>query len=151
LLEPLHLTYDLLIFEKHLPQTMRFVDQHPYQMFVVDHIAKPRIREGYLSPWREQIKELARRENVYCKLSGIVTEADYTSWTEAEILPYMEITLEAFEPQRLMFGSDWPVCLVAVSYARWVDIASRLIGQLSESEQRRVWTDTAVEAYRLTG
>lgn len=150
LLEPMNLAYDILIFEKHLPQTMKFVDRHPYQIFVVDHIAKPRIRDGLLSPWRENLRELAKRENVYCKISGIVTEADFESWTESEILPYMEITLEAFTPERVMFGSDWPVCLVAASsYNQWYDIAARFIEKLSESEQQRIWTESATEAYRL--
>jgi L-fuconolactonase len=149
LLEPMNLTYDILIFEKHLPQTMKFVDRHPYQTFVVDHIAKPRIRDGLFSPWRENIKELAQREHVYCKMSGVVTEADYQSWTEAEILPYMEIILEAFGPERIMFGSDWPVCLAATSYSEWFKIAARLIDQLSESEQEQIWRKTATTAYRL--
>jgi L-fuconolactonase len=150
LFKSMNLTYDILIFEKHLPQTLRFVDRHPNQLFVVDHIAKPRIRESLFSPWRENLQELARREHVYCKLSGVVTEADFKTWTESEIEPYLETTLEAFGPERLMFGSDWPVCLAAAdSYAQWVDIVSRFMAQLSEAEQRRIWSETAKEAYRL--
>jgi L-fuconolactonase len=148
-LKSLELTYDLLIFEKHLPQTMKFVDRHPYQRFVVDHLAKPRIREGILSPWRENLKELAKREQVSCKLSGLVTEADDESWTEGELFPYMEITMEAFGPERVMFGSDWPACLVAATYKRWFDAASRYIDQLSETEQQQIWHQTAQEAYHL--
>jgi len=143
------LAYDVLIFERHLPQTLEFVDRHPGQVFVVDHIAKPRIREGVLSPWRENLPELARRPNVYCKLSGLVSEADYRTWTEAQLLPYMETMLEAFGPRRTMFGSDWPVCLVACDYDRWAGIVKRCVSRLSATEQARVLGGTAVEAYGL--
>ena len=107
------LAYDILIFERHLPQTLQFVDRHPEQVFVVDHIAKPRIRDGLFSPWREQMEELAKRENVYCKVSGMVTEADWKTWTATNLRPYFDVVLSAFGPGRLMFGSDWPVLTVA--------------------------------------
>jgi len=149
LLEPLNLVYDLLIFERHLPQTIEFVDRHPNQIFIVDHIAKPRIRDRLISPWRENLAELAQRENVYCKISGVVTEADYDSWTEAEILPYLEAVLETFGPKRLTFGSDWPVCLVAVSYPDWFQLVSRCISTLSDDEQQQIWGGTALEVYKL--
>ncbi len=149
LLEPLNLVYNLLIFERHLPQTLEFVDRHPNQVFVVDHIAKPRIKDELISPWRENLQELAKRENIYCKISGVVTLADYNSWTEAEILPYMEIVLETFGPARLMFGSDWPVCLVAIPYADWLHLVSRFISKLSDEEQQRIWSETATEVYKL--
>src|SRR5579864_8909046 len=96
LLNGFGLRYDILIFERHLPQSIALVDRHPKLKFLLDHIAKPRIREGALSPWRENLRELARRPNVYCKLSGMVTEADHRAWTEAQLQPYMEIALEAF-------------------------------------------------------
>ena len=144
-----NLIYDILIFEKHLPQTIQFVDRHPHQAFVVDHIAKPRIRDGYLSPWQSLLNELARRENVYCKISGMATEADWPSWTEAELKPYLDTVVEAFGPQRLMFGSDWPVCLLAVEYARWSRIVSAYVSSLTAAEQERILGGTAVEAYKL--
>ena len=144
------LKYDLLIFEKHLPQTIRFVDRHPDQIFILDHIAKPRIREQMLAPWKENIKELARRSNVYCKLSGMVTEAEWSSWTEDSLLPYFDTVLEAFGPKRLMFGSDWPVLLLASSYKRWLQTIRRAIAGLSLSEQEWIWSKTAMEAYELT-
>jgi L-fuconolactonase len=147
LLQYFNLRYDLLIFERHLPQTIEFVDRHPNQIFIVDHIAKPRIRNGVLSPWRENIRELARRENVFCKLSGAVTEADWESWIEKDLEPYLQIVLTAFGPKRVMFGSDWPVVLLASSYKRWVDIVEHCISQLSEYEQRRIWGETAIEVY----
>ena len=144
-----NLIYDILIFERHLPQTIKFVDRHPNQVFVLNHIAKPRIKDNLITPWRENISELARRPNVSCKISGMVTEADFQSWTEAQLQPYLETVLEAFGPSRLMFGSDWPVCLLACRYERWFKIVSKFIGRLSGDEQERIQGGTAVEIYRL--
>jgi L-fuconolactonase len=143
------LAYDILVFERHLPPTIRFVDQHPEQRFVLDHIAKPRIKDGLLEPWKTNISELARRPNVYCKLSGMVTEADYVNWTEAQLQPYFETVLAAFGPQRLMFGSDWPVCLVACEYLRWHGLVTDWVAHLSPDEQARILGGTAQEAYNL--
>lgn len=148
-LRDFNLIYDILIFERHLPQTVAFVDRHPQQVFVLDHIAKPRIKDGLLSPWRENILELARRENVYCKLSGMVTEASWADWKDENLRPYFEIVLEAFGPARLMFGSDWPVALLASSYKRWVETVQHAIAGLSTNEQAQILGGTAVEAYRL--
>lgn len=150
-LRKLGLAYDILIFERHLPQTIQFVDRHPDQVFIVDHLAKPRVKDHEISPWRENLRELARRPRVYCKLSGLATEADHANWTEEQLLPYMEIVLDAFGPRRMMFGSDWPVCLLAVKYSNWVRIVSGLVSKLSSAEQERFWAGTAMEAYRLPG
>ena len=149
LLNRFSLAYDILIFERHLPQTMRFVDLHPNQVFVVDHIAKPRIRDGEISPWRENIAELARRQNVYCKLSGMVTEANWQTWRPGDFQPYFDTVLEAFGPARLMFGSDWPVLLLAGTYRKWREVVSGMISALSPSERDRIMGGTAEEAYRL--
>ena len=149
LLNDFDLRYDLLIFERHLQQTIQFVDRHPNQIFIIDHMAKPRIREGMLSPWKESLTELARRENVFCKLSGLVTEASWQSWTEGELDPYLQVVLTAFGATRVMFGSDWPVLLLSSSYKRWVDTVRRSISHLSEYEQERIVGKTAVEVYRL--
>jgi L-fuconolactonase len=143
------LVYDILIFERHLPQTIQFVDAHPNQVFVVDHLAKPRIRAREISPWRERMCDLAQREHVYCKLSGMVTEANWHSWTPVEFQPYFDVVLEAFGPKRLMFGSDWPVLNLAADYPAWVSIVGNLLAALSHTEQTRIWGETAVEAYRL--
>ncbi len=143
------LVYDILIFEKHLAATIQFVDRHPNQVFVLDHAAKPRIREKLIEPWKQNISELARRPNVYCKMSGLVTEADWSSWSEADLRPYVDVVLDAFTPSRLMFGSDWPVCLVATAYQRWFESCSRLIGQLSTTEKNRIVGTTAIEVYHL--
>src|SRR5262249_45989716 len=99
------LVYDILIYERHLPATIEFVDRHPNQVFVLDHVAKPRIKERLIEPWRSHVTELAKRENVYCKLSGMVTEADWENWNVKDLSPYADSALEAFGPNRLMFGS----------------------------------------------
>jgi len=143
------LTYDILIFERHLPQTIRFVDQYPDQKFVVDHLAKPRVRYKAISPWREHMHELAKRPNVYCKISGLATEADHKKWTEEQLQPYIDTVLEAFGAKRAMFGSDWPVCLLAIGYQRWVSIVGKATAKFSITEQQRLWAETAVEAYGL--
>jgi len=141
--------YDILIYERHLPQAIEFVDRHPGQVFVLDHVAKPRIKDAAISPWRENIRELAKRPNVYCKISGMATEADWATWTAAQLRPYVAVVLEAFGPRRVMFGSDWPVCLVATTYLRWVEVVREFIATLSAAEQDRIMGGTAVEAYKL--
>ncbi|MBL8174249.1 MAG: amidohydrolase family protein [Bryobacterales bacterium] len=148
-LEGSGLVYDILIYERHLPVAVEFVDHHPRQRFVLDHVAKPRIRDGAISPWRENLRELARRENVYCKVSGMATEADWKDWTGEGLRPYFEVALEAFGPARLMFGSDWPVLEVAGTYGKWVETVREWVLGLSEDEQRRILRETAVEAYGL--
>lgn len=143
------LVYDILILARHLPQTIDFVDEHASQVFVLDHVAKPMIREGVLEPWATQMKELGRRENVWCKLSGMVTEADWVSWDAAALRPYLDVAVEAFGPSRLMVGSDWPVCLVASDYGRWFDVLRRYFAEFSEAERSTVFGGNAVEVYGL--
>jgi L-fuconolactonase len=143
------LRFDILIFERHLPQTIQFVDRHPNQVFVLDHIAKPRIRDRVLSPWKENLTELARRQNVYCKLSGLVTEANWHTWSGKDLHPYVEAVLDAFTPKRVMFGSDWPLVTLASSYGRWSDTVRAWIAQLSPTEQDWILSRTAQEAYGL--
>ena len=143
------LTFDILIFERHLPQTIQFVDRHPNQVFVLDHIAKPRIRDQVLSPWRENMAELARRQNIYCKLSGMVTEANWATWSEQELHPYVEVVIEAFTPKRVMFGSDWPLVTLASSYKRWANAVREWIGHLTATEQDWILSRSAQEAYGL--
>jgi L-fuconolactonase len=143
------LRYDILINERHLGQAIGFVDRHPNQIFILDHLAKPRIADAIREPWAGFIKDLGRRANVYCKISGMVTEANWSGWTAAGLAPYLETALEAFGPRRLMFGSDWPVMLVACPYARWVETVQDWTGKLSPDEQERIWSMTAKEAYNL--
>ena len=147
LLQPRSLVYDVLVFERHLPQVIEFVDRHPRQTFVLDHIAKPRIRDGVLSPWKERIVDLARRGNVYCKLSGLVTETEPHNGTERELRPYMDVVLDAFGPGRLMFGSDWPVVLLACPYGRWAAIVETFVAGLASDERDRVMGGTAAAVY----
>ncbi len=142
------LRYDILIFERHLPAAIEFVDRHPKQVFILDHIAKPRIREKIVTPWDRNIRELAKRPNVYCKLSGMVTEAG-PRWTPQSLAPYIETVLAAFGPKRVMFGSDWPVMLLAADYERWYRTVSLAIARLSKAEQERIMGGTAIEAYGL--
>lgn len=149
-LKEYNLTYDILIFENQLPNTIKFVDRHPNQIFVLDHIAKPLIKDDILSPWKENIIELAKRENVYCKLSGMVTEADFNSWTYDQLKPYFDAVMEAFGAHRLMFGSDWPVCVVAIEYYNWVKFILDSIHRLSEFEQADILYKNAIKAYNLT-
>jgi L-fuconolactonase len=143
------LVYDILIFERQLPATISFVDRHPAQIFVLDHIAKPRIRDGALEPWRSYIRELARRENVFCKLSGMVTEADWAEWRPADLQPYFDVVLNAFGPKRLMAGSDWPVCLLATTYQNWFSTLREFISPLSGAEQEMILGGVASEVYSL--
>lgn len=118
------LTYDILIYPKQLPAAMEFVGHFPEQPFVLDHVAKPLIRDGILTPWDDHIRQLAAFPNVMCKLSGMVTEADHQHWKPDDFRRYLDVVVDAFGPQRLMWGSDWPVCLLAASYEQvW-----RLIG-----------------------
>ena len=149
LLQSSGLAYDILIFERHLPQTLKFVDCHPSLVFVIDHIAKPRIRDGVVSPWRENIMELAKRGNVYCKVSGMATEANWNTWTVDELRPYFEVVLSAFGAKRLMFGSDWPVLTLAGGYAKWMSAFGSLIAELSPDEQEWICQRSAIKAYGL--
>jgi L-fuconolactonase len=143
------LVYDILIYEKHLPAAVRFVDLHPNQIFVLDHVAKPRIQDRQLEPWKSNIRELARRDHVYCKLSGMVTEADWRSWTASDLQPYIDVALDSFGPRRLMFGSDWPVCLLASSYATWLETAHKCLASLSADEKNMVFGEVATKVYSL--
>jgi L-fuconolactonase len=143
------LVYDILIFERHLPAAIEFVDRHPNQRFVLDHLAKPRVKEHVVEPWRENIRRLADREHVFCKLSGLATEAGWADWTEGQLSVYLETVLDAFGPRRVMFGSDWPVCLLAAEYARWHDVVARFCEKLSTDERHRIFGGTAIEAYGL--
>ena len=143
------IAYDILIFENQLQEAIRFVDRHPDQTFILDHIAKPKIKSNEIEPWAENIRKLANRENVSCKLSGMVTEADFNQWTESQMQPYLDTCLEAFGPQRLMFGTDWPVCLVAARYDEWARLIQNFIAPLSTDEQEAIMGGTATHAYKL--
>jgi len=143
------LVYDLLVHERHLPQTVEFVRRHPEQAFVLDHLGKPRVRDGAIDGWREQILRLAECGNVSCKLSGLVTEADWSNWTLDGLRPYLDVALEAFGPERLMAGSDWPVCLLASGYGRWWATLESWAESLTVAQREQIFGGTAQRIYRL--
>ena len=143
------LAYDILIFERQLEEAIRFVDRHPNQAFVLNHVAKPKIKIDQLEPWKENMIEISKRENVTCKISGMVTEANFHSWKEQQLHPYLDTVLETFESSRLMFGSDWPVCLVACDYKQWYDLIRKYIKPLSFSEQANIMGNTAIRTYKI--
>ena len=143
-----HLVYDILIFERHLPYAIEFVKRHSEeQLFVLDHIAKPKIAAGEMQPWADNLRKLAVFPNVFCKLSGLVTEADIHNWTPDQLRPYVETVLDAFGPERVMFGSDWPVCTCATNYVAWRGLVGEFISHLSENEQAQIMGGTALKAY----
>lgn len=143
------LAYDVLIYARQLPAAIDLVRSFPNQRFVVDHIAKPEIRAAVMEPWASQIRELGRCPNVWCKVSGMVTEADWTRWTKADLGPYLDVVFEAFGVRRLMIGSDWPVCTLAASHGRTIGAAAEYAAELSEAEQRALFGETAAQFYKL--
>jgi L-fuconolactonase len=149
LLEKFKLTYDILIYPKQLPATIEFVRAFPNQKFVVDHLAKPFIKDQITEPWDTNIRRLAAHENVYCKLSGMVTEASWQHWKPGDFTPYLETALEAFSTRRLMIGSDWPVCKVAGEYTQVMQLVREYIASLSTGEQALILGQNATEFYKL--
>ena len=149
LLKDYNWVYDILIYERQLGPSIQFVDRHPEQIFVLDHFAKPRIGDSAMEPWKAQMYEISKRENVSCKLSGIATEAKWNEWKKEDLIPYMEIALDAFGPSRVMFGSDWPVAKLAVEYGPWVEICRDFISNLSDNEKSLIEGRVALEVYGL--
>lgn len=143
------LTYDLLIFPRQLPAAIEFVRKFPDQEFVLDHIAKPQIRSAVLHPWENFIREIAKSANLYCKVSGLVTEADWQAWKKPHFEPYWNVILEAFGPDRILYGSDWPVCKLAAEYSQVVDLAEQLSCELSIHEQAKFFGQNARKFYRI--
>ena len=142
------LAYDLLIRPEHLPNAIRLVRRFPNQRFVIDHIAKPLIKEQVFTPWEEHIRELGRFENVYCKLSGLVTEADWDNWQPEDIHPYLEIAINAFDTNRLMIGSDWGVCSLAGEYVQVMKLVLDFIAEMPEDVQEKI---TGINCARFYG
>lgn len=142
-------TYDILIYPDQLKFTEEFVAQFPDQPFVIDHMAKPYIKKQDLEDWKGEIKAIAQFENVYCKVSGMVTEAHWQNWKKEDFIPYLEVVLEAFGPRRLMFGSDWPVCLVAASYQQVLGLVEDYFATCTSTEQALIFGETAAAFYQL--
>lgn len=145
------LVYDILIYAHQLPTALELVDNHPNQQFVLDHLAKPKIAAHELSPWRRDIQELALRPNVACKISGMATEADWDNWSLQNLEPYLNTALECFGANRLLAGSDWPVCTVATTYSHWWQTLREWASTLSIAEQQCILADNARRIYRLEG
>ena len=150
-LESFGLAYDILIYPRQLPAAAELVRRFPRQRFVLDHLAKPEIRTGALSPWREQIKDLAGSPNVSCKLSGLVTEASWADWKPEDLWPYLDAAFECFRAERLMIGSDWPVCTLAGDYGRVMRAVKEYLSRRSAAEQRAVLGATAARVYGIEG
>jgi len=144
-----NLSFDICIRHDQLARTIDMVRACPGTAFVLDHLGKPDIRNARLDPWRDQISELAGFSNVTCKVSGLVTEADPTSWTPDDLEPFVAHALSAFGEERVLFGGDWPVVTMASSYRRWVDILTVLTSDLSVEAQRKLWAENARRVYRL--
>ncbi len=142
-------TYDILIFPRQLPAALELVAQFPEQRFVIDHIAKPEIKARNRSGWAARMQKIAAHPNVYCKLSGMVTEADWHGWKKEDFRPYLDIVFGAFGPRRLMFGSDWPVCLLAASYQQVVEVVEDYIQDCAADVKARIFGGNAIEFYQL--
>lgn len=149
LLKKYHFTYDILIYPKQLPAAIRFVEKFPDQPFVIDHIAKPDIKNKIMEPWASQIKTIARFPHVYCKVSGMVTEANWKRWHPDDLKPYLDVVFGSFGTRRLMFGSDWPVCLVAGTYSKVKGVVTDYLQQFTESERNDVMGNNAATFYHL--
>jgi L-fuconolactonase len=144
-----HLTYDILIYHHQLKQAARLVEMFPGQKFVLDHMAKPPVWSEKLHPWKEQLEQLARFPNVWCKISGLVTEADHLHWSYESLVPYLEVVSRAFGKDRIMVGSDWPVCRLAAEYAEVMSIPVRYFAEWSREEQWKIFHQNALECYDL--
>jgi L-fuconolactonase len=148
-LQDFNYTYDLLIFPQHLPAAIKLVKQNPHQLFVIDHIAKPYIKFGLISRWKKNIELISKYENVFCKISGMVTEVDYKNWNESDFIPYLDIVVKSFGTKRIMYGSDWPVCLVAASYREMLNVVENYFNGFSETEQQDFFGKNAQLFYQL--
>lgn len=149
LLEEFNLTYDILIYPRHLPVAAEFVARFPRQRFILDHLAKPLVKSATLHPWDSDLRGLAKFPNVFCKLSGLVTEADWKAWKPEHFSPYLEIALECFGPERLMIGSDWPVCLVAAPYSRAINLISDFLGKYPDQVRDAILGGTAQKLWNV--
>lgn len=148
-LEPFGFTYDILVFDDQLKYIPEFVNAFPNQKFVVDHIAKPQIKKGEISDWKKEIKKVAACENVFCKISGMITEANWNHWKKEDLTPYIDVVVEAFGTKRIMYGSDWPVCLVAGSYEKVLKVVQDHFSSFSKNEQDLFFGGNAIRFYNL--
>lgn len=148
-LEKFGYSYDILIYPRHLTAAMELVQQFPNTRFVIDHMAKPYIKDGLLRDWKQGMMALAANSNLYCKVSGMVTEADWLEWKEVDFIPYLDAVVAAFGVERLMFGSDWPVCLLAADYPKTIALVRDYFSNFSEEEQAMFFGKNALEFYQI--
>jgi L-fuconolactonase len=141
------LPYDLLIHPRHLPVAIEFVERFPAQTFVLDHLAKPEIRTGAIDAWARELRRLAAAPNVWCKVSGLVTEADWRTWNPQQIEPYLDVAFECFGTMRLIAGSDWPVCTLAADYSRTMALVRDYLGRFTSGERGAVLGGNAQRVY----
>jgi L-fuconolactonase len=142
-------TYDILIYPEHLPYAVQLAGGFPDQQFVVDHLAKPHIKDQKISDWQKDIQSLAKHQNVHCKISGMLTEANWNSWKTEDFTSYFDVVFNAFGINRVMFGSDWPVCLLAGGYEGTMQVINNYCAKLSATEQALFWGDNATSFYNL--
>ena len=142
-------TYDLLIYPQHLSAALELVKQFPFQSFVIDHIAKPNIGKNEMDKWEKGIMDLSSCSNVFCKISGLVTEANWAGWTTADLTPYIDKVVQYFGVDRIMFGSDWPVCLLASSYDNWLKVVKEYFASYSIEDQEKIFSKNAIKFYHL--
>ncbi len=149
LLSKYSFTYDILIFPDQLKYAAQLAAEYPNQCFVLDHIAKPDIKKQKMEDWATDIQALAKFQNVNCKVSGMVTEADWQAWQEEDFTPYLDVVFEAFGPKRVLFGSDWPVCIVAGGYNKMLEIVKNYVSKYTTQEQAMFWGNNAIRIYQL--
>jgi L-fuconolactonase len=149
MLEDYQLVYDLLLFPRHLKLATALVSTFPRQRFVLDHMSKPAIRSGIMEPWRRDLEALSKQPNVWCKVSGLVTEADHQKWKFEDFIPYLEVVFNTFGTDRIMLGSDWPVCRLAGEYREVMDIPAEYMVHMDEADIRKVYRENAIQCYRL--
>ena len=142
-------TYDILIYENQLKEAIEFVNKFPDQKFIIDHCAKPSIKNNQIKEWENLINEIAQNENVYCKLSGLITEAKWNCWNEKDFYPYLDIVFESFGTDRLLFGSDWPVMLLSGTYSKWKKLLENYMNNFSTKEKQKVFGENAIKFYNL--
>jgi L-fuconolactonase len=148
-LQKFNFTYDLLIYEKQLPEAIGFVNKFPAQKIIIDHCAKPDIKNKSFVKWEKGMEEISKNKNVYCKLSGLTTEANWNSWEEKDFYPYLDVVFKCFGTDRLLFGSDWPVVLISGGYTKWKILLENYMRNFSTEEKQNVFENNAIKFYNL--
>lgn len=143
------LSFDICVDQRTMANALKFAAQVPEVPMILDHIGKPRIKAGEMEPWASEMRELAAMPHVVCKISGVATEADHANWTDDQLKRYVEVAIDAFGFDRVMFGGDWPVAVQAIEYRRWVELLDTILASASDAERQKFWHDNAVRFYRL--